>query len=305
MKTARYIGILIILTCIIGGCAKKSGVTDLNAYKKEIDEWQKKRLARLTRDDGWLTLAGLSWLKEGENSVGSDSSTTVLLPAGKTPGSLGSIWLENGALRFVAKAGVEVKYKDSLITSMPLKSDADDEPTVLSHGTVSFYVIKRGDQLGVRVKDKENPARLNFKGLEYFPIDPKWRFEAKLEPYRPPKILEIPSMIGTVEKDSCPGALVFKLDGKEYRLDVVIEKGSEDQFFIMMSDETSGKETYTVGRQLYATLPDSDGNVVLDFNKAYNWPCVFTVFATCPIPPKQNHLPIRVEAGEKMYAGHE
>ncbi len=291
---------------LLPGCGKKrSNTVDVLTHKQEIEEWQKKRLTRLVRDDGWLTLAGLSWLKEGENPVGSDSTNSVILPAGKAPKLLGSIWLEKGTLRFVAKTGEEVKVKDSLITTIALKTDLDSETTILTHGTLSFYVIKRVDQLGVRVKDKENPARTNFKELEYFPIDPKWRIEARFERYAPPKILEILNVVGFVEKDSSPGVLVFDLDGKECRLDVVIEQGSEDQLFIMFSDATSGQETYGPGRQLYANLPRPDGKVVLDFNKAYNWPCVFTEFATCPIPPKQNRLPIRVEAGEKMYKGHE
>ena len=257
------------------------------AYNKEIDEWKAKRLARLTRDDGWLTLCGLSWLKEGKNSVGSDSTNTVILPAGKAPNVVGAIYLAKGVLQFEAQKGVEVYHNDSLVTSLPIVSDEQSDPTILRYKTITFYVIKRGEELCVRVKDKENPERLHFKGLEYFPVNPKFRFEAKLIPYNPAKILEIPSAIGTVEKNTSPGALAFQFEGKEYRIDAVIEKGSEDQFFIMMMDETSGKETYAVGRQLYTSLPDSNGNVILDFNRAYNWPCVFTPYATCPIPPKQ------------------
>jgi uncharacterized protein (DUF1684 family) len=155
------------------------------------------------------------------------------------------------------------------------------------------------------VKDRQNPSLLKFKGMEYFPIDAKWRLDARFEPYVPPKIIPIATVINTVENDSCPGAIVFEIDGKQMRLDAVMERGSTDQLFIMMSDETSGKETYGMGRQLYTDIPDKENRVVIDFNKAYNWPCVFTDFATCPIPPAQNHLPVRVEAGEKMYRGHE
>ena len=305
MKLRHTILHILLLSLVIAGCAKKAGVIDVNAHKKEIEEWQKKRLTRLTREDGWLTLCGLFWLKEGENPVGTDSSNTVILPAGKAPKSLGSIWSEKNSLRFEAKPEAGVKVKDSTIRSIQLLTDADSEATILKHGTLMFYVIKRGEQLGVRVKDKENPARLDFKGLEYFPIDPRWRIEARFEPYSPPKILEILNVVGTIEKDSCPGALAFNVEGKEYRLDVVIERGSEDQFFIMFDDATNGQETYGLGRQLYADLPGPDGKVILDFNKAYNWPCVFTEFATCPIAPRQNHLPFRVDAGEKMYKGHE
>jgi uncharacterized protein (DUF1684 family) len=191
------------------------------------------------------------------------------------------------------------------VTSLVLHSDREGlgEPTILRLGTLSFYVIERGKQLAVRVKDRDNPARLNFKGLEYFPVDQKWRVEAKFEPYDPPRLIPIPTVINTVEYDSCPGALAFSLEGKTHRLDAVIERGSEDKLFIMFSDETNGKETYSLGRQLYTALPDSNNNVILDFNKAYNWPCVFTEYATCPIPPKQNRLAVRIEAGEKMYAG--
>ena len=292
-----------IALVMFSGCGKKQ--IDIEAHKKEIQEWQQKRITRLTRNDGWLTLCGLFWLKEGENTFGGDSSNVVIFPPAKAPKIAGSLLLDHGIVQLHAKPGADVRWNDSLITTIEMKSDADTAgPTIIHIGTVSFYVIKRGDQVGVRMKDKENYARTHFKGLEYFPIDPKWRIEAKFEPYIPPKMIPIATMINTVDTNQCPGALVFDVDGKQCRLDVVVEQGSEDQFFIMFADETSGKETYGNGRQLYTSLPDSNKTVVLDFNKAYNWPCVFTVFATCPIPPRQNHLPFRVEAGEKMYTGH-
>lgn len=291
---------------MLASCGKPTQKFDVSAYRQEVEQWQQQRRVRITSEDGWLTLCGLFWLKEGENRFGADSSNAVVFPKGKTPRTAGSIWLEHGKLRLEARASAKVKYKDSVITNMIIKSDEAGaaDPTILSMGTLSFYVIKRGDQYGVRMKDKENPARLNFKGLEYFPVEPKWRVEAKFEPYVPPKMLKIASVVGTVEDDSCPGAIVFDVGGTTLRLDAVTETGSADQLFIMFSDETSGKETYGMGRQIYCGLPDHDGKVILDFNRAYNWPCAFTEFATCPIPPRQNHLPVRVEAGEKMYAGH-
>ena len=291
-----------LLLCV--GCRKSA--VDPAQYRQEIEDWRKQRLTRLTGEDGWLTLIGLFWLKEGENGVGCDPANTITLPSGKAPEFVGSIWLEQGKPRFRSKPGSGVKHNDTVVTSLALLSDEDAAgPTILRLGPVSFYVIKRGDQYAVRVKDNNSEARLNFRALDYFPINPSWRVKARFEPYVPPKILEIPSQVGTVEKDSCPGALVFEIEGKTYRLDPVIEKGSEGQFFIMLADETNGKETYAVGRQLYTALPDSNNEVIIDFNKAYNWPCVFTDYATCPIPPPQNHLPIRVDAGEKMYRGHE
>ena len=296
---------IVVTALIAGSCSGPKPAVDPEAYKKEIEQWKMNRLARLTRSDGWLTLCGLFWLKEGENPFGSDTTNAIVFPQGKAPKYSGSIWLEEGRVRLSASKGVRITVHDSAVTSMALSSDAGGaDPTQMKLGTLMFYVIKRGEQYAVRVKDSENPPLIQFKGLEYFPTDLKWRIDGKYEPYNPPKVMKIASKVGTVEDDTCPGAIVFDVDGKSLRLDAVIEEGSENQLFIMFSDETSGKETYGTGRQLYTDLPDRDRNVVLDFNKAYNWPCVFTDFATCPIPPSQNHLPVRVEAGEKMYKGH-
>ncbi len=297
---------VILLMVTAGGCGKKEAPFDVAAYRQETEQWQKTRQERLQRPNGWLTLCGLSWLVEGENRVGSDTGDMVRLPAGRAPAYLGSIFQKNGTFTFLAARGADIRWKDSAITRIQLHHDQEPgyDPTILSTGSLSFYVIKRGEQYGVRIKDTNNPARVNFKGLEFFPIDPSLRLEAAFEPYTPPKVLQIASVIGTTESDSCPGALVFDINGTQYRLDAVIETPGDTQLFIMFKDATAGKETYANGRQLYTSLPDADHRVILDFNKAFNWPCVFTDFATCPIPPPQNTLPIRIEAGEKMYRGH-
>lgn len=294
------------LVLAVSGCAKKTPPLDLAAYQHEIEAWRTLRHDRLLREDGWLTLCGLSWLREGENTVGGDPASAVVLPSGKTPARVGIISLDHGTLRFQSVKGADVRLGDSLITSIALRDDLDGAgpPTVLRTGTVTFQVIRRSDRFGVRVKDRDNPPRLNFKGLDYYPVDAKWRVSARFEAYRPPRLIQIASVINTIEDDTCPGALVFTLGDSVCRLDAVRETGSENQLFIMFGDATNGTETYANGRQLYTALPDSNGTVILDFNKAYNWPCVFTPYATCPIPPKQNRLPVRVEAGEKMYAGH-
>ena len=305
MKCRRPLPCMLwIALILLAGCKKAPGAFDAGGYGKELQAWKEKRLARLTREDGWLTLCGLFWLKEGENTCGSDSSNGIIFPPGKAPKRAGSILLARGTARFLSSPGAEVRCNDSLVASMALAADDSPDPTILTCGTLRFYVIKRGDQFAVRVKDSENPARKDFKGLDYFPADARWRIEARFEPYTPPKMLRVPSIVGTVETDSCPGAIAFEVGGTPCRIDAVIEKGVEDELFIMFADSTNGRETYQVGRQLYAPLPDSAGKVILDFNKAYNWPCVFTVYATCPIPPPQNHLPFRVDAGEKMYRGH-
>jgi uncharacterized protein (DUF1684 family) len=301
-KTLKNFSIIFIaLQIVLTGCSLKKEI-DFSMYKKEIEKWQQKRSENLKRDNSWLTLCGLFWLKDGENKMGADTTNEIIFPAERSPKYAGLIYLKNGELRLKVAKGVEIKVKDSLVLETKIQSDQSGkaEPTAMQLGSLTFYVIKRGDKFGMRVKDKQNPARLNFKGLAYFSIDLKWRFEAKFEPYNPVKIIPIVNVLNQVSNDTCPGAVVFEIEGKTHRLDALKE---DKELFVIFHDETAGKETYGMGRFLYTDMPDSNNNVVLDFNRAYNPPCAFTVFATCPTPPEQNYLPIRVEAGEKKYAG--
>ncbi|MDI6765964.1 MAG: DUF1684 domain-containing protein [Bacteroidota bacterium] len=297
----RFIFITIILSIFSSSCREKIDI-DINAYKNEFEQWQIKRAESLKKENGWLTLCGLFWLKEGENKFGTDSSNTIIFPPGRSPAYAGSIFLKNNQLSLKCAKNVTVFCNDSAVSEMKIKSDETGKasPTVMKLGSLSFHVIKRGEELGVRVRDKENPPRVNFKGLEYFPIDPEWRIEATFVPYNPPKIIPIVNVLNQVKNDTCPGAIVFKKDRNTYRLDALRD---EKELFIIFHDETAGKETYAMGRFLMAPLPDSNNIVILDFNKAYNPPCAFTEFATCPLPPKQNHLSLRIEAGEKKDVG--
>ena len=293
------LGAMLLLTSACSGTSKNQ--FDAAAYQREIEKWKGERAAGLQSEDGWLTLVGLFWLKEGENKVGSAESNEIVLPQGKAPTMVGSLWLEKGSVRLDALPDSGLTEAGKPVTSLTLKSDADEAPTILNLGTLSFYVIKRGDRFGVRVRDKENPERLHFAGLDYYPADHKWRLEAKLQPYNPPKAIPITNVLGMTEDMTSPGALLFDVAGKTYRLDAVEEKGSK-QFFLIFADETTGRETYGAGRYLYADPPDAAGTVIVDFNKAYNPPCAFTNYATCPLPPSQNRLALRIEAGEKRYA---
>jgi uncharacterized protein (DUF1684 family) len=276
---------------------------DATAHQSEIQKWQSDRLASLTKADGWLTLVGLFWLDEGENMFGSDSKSAVPLPQGKAPRLAGSLWLEKGRVRLAAHPGVEITADGKTVTTLDLKDDNNEAgPTILKLSSLLINVIKRGERIGVRVKDTESQTRREFKGLEYYPTDPKWRIEARFEPYQPPKTIPITNVLSMTDDETSPGALAFEVDGKTYRIDPILEKGETD-WFVMIADETTGRETYGAGRYLYVTPPDASGKVVIDFNKAYSPPCAFTNFATCPLPPRQNHLPFRIEAGEKKYAG--
>jgi len=281
---------------------KQQPKTTGTAYTEEVEQWKAKRLASLKDEDGWLSLVGLHWLKDGENKIGSDPSNEVPLPEGRAPRVAGSLFLNDGAVKLEARPGSGITSEGKPVTSLDLQLDTGGKPTVLKLGTLTFHVIKRGDRLGVRVKDSASPERANFRGLEYFPADERWRVEARFEPYNPPKAIPIANVLDMVEDTPSPGALVFDVDGKTYRLDALTEEG-EEQFFVIFADQTSGRESYGAGRYLYAGPPDSQGRLLVDFNKAYSPPCAFTNYATCPLPPEQNKLPLRVEAGEK-FAGH-
>ncbi|HEY6929328.1 MAG TPA: DUF1684 domain-containing protein [Thermoanaerobaculia bacterium] len=279
--------------------APNSSDADVAAHRREIESWRQQRLAGLKRPDGWLTLVGLSWLEPGENRVGSDPASAVPLPSGQAPARLGVIERGNSGNRFRAEPGVRVTCDGKPATACDLKSDAEDEPTLVQYGSLVFYVIQRGDRLGVRVKDSDAPALRHFRGLDYFPITESLRFVARFEPYDPPRSISVPTILGNSSSESTPGALLFDYEGRTYRLEPVLERGTTD-LFVVFGDATNGHETYGGGRFLYAA-PPVDGKTVLDFNKAYNPPCVFSPYATCPLPPPQNRLPIRIEAGEKDY----
>jgi len=314
--------VLLALSTIVfsAACRRATPVTsttfDASAHRSEIEKWQSNRLASLTKNDSWLTLVGLFWLNEGENKFGSDPKNPVVLPKGKAPRNAGSLWLEKGKVRLAARPeanvfvvnGPDVEKSTTgttgkPVTTLDLKDDNEDNgPTFLRLGSLLINVVRRGERIGIRVKDTESQTLRDFKGLEYFPIDPKWRIEARFEPYQPPKTIPITNVLSMTDDEASPGALAFDVAGETYRIDPILEKGETD-LFVMIADETTGKETYGAGRYLYVSPPDASGKVVIDFNKAYSPPCAFTNYATCPLPPRQNHLPIRIEAGEKKYTG--
>jgi uncharacterized protein (DUF1684 family) len=285
-----------------GAKAPAAGRPDPAAYRKEIETWRQERLTSLKKEDGWLTLVGLYWLKPGENRFGSDPGNPVILPAGKAPAVAGTLTREGDAVRLNVQPGVPLTADGKPPTpGMKLSVDADGKPTLLQLGSLNFHLIKRGDRLGVRIKDKASPMRASFKGIDEYPIRPEWRVVARFEPYKDKKI-PIANIIGQVEDSPSPGAVVFDWRGKTYRIDA-LEGGDDGSLFLVFGDQTNGKETYGAGRFL-DTAPPKDGKVVVDFNTAYNPPCAFTTFATCPLPPAENKLALKVEAGEKKFGSH-
>ena len=270
-----------------------------SSYQAEIEQWRQHREAALKAEDGWLAVAGLFWLKEGKNTVGADPSGNIVLPKGSVPGRVGVFDFQNGQTTFQCAPGVPTTVNGKPTSWAILKPDASGEPDVLRVYDLTMFVIKRGNRFGIRLKDKNSQARKAFSGLKYFPVSERFRITAKFVPYHPPKMLSVPNILGDIEQEASPGYVEFTLDGHPYRLDP-LEEG--DGLFFIFKDLTSGKETYPPGRFLFTGKP-KNGEVILDFNKAVNPPCAFTPFATCPLPPKQNYLPVRVEAGELRY-GH-
>lgn len=271
-------------------------------YEREILAWRAGRLKKLTAEDGWTTLVGLYWLEPGDNSFGRAESNRIVLDYPGVPENIGSFTVAGNAVRFTAAADAKVFHSGRPVHTIgPLRDDAANAPTVLSVGSVSFYLVERNGRLGIRVKDSRAEERVHFKGLEYFPADPRWRLAARVEPYAPVKRVAIVNVLGLDETMDSPGALAFGVDGKTYRLDAVLEAG-ERNWFMIFKDLTNGPQTYGAGRFLYVA-PPVNGKTVIDFNKSYSPPCSFSAFATCPLPPPQNHLPIAVTAGELKYAG--
>jgi len=299
MRKSFLLLTLVLLTAF--ACTQKPAA-DPN-YVKEINEWGQKRINRLKADDGWLNLVGRFWLVQGESTFGSSKDNDIVVESAKLPEHIGSFFFVDSIVTFKAKDGVEVLHNGNAVKEIVLIDDQKKDITVLQIGSVKFNLIIRDTLYGIRFRDLNSDLVKNFKGVERFPIDESWKITAKFEAYNPVKEIDVPNVLGQISKEKCPGAIVFERDGRTHRIDAVDE--GDDKLFLIIADQTSGEETYGGGRFMYVNKPDSTGTILLDFNKAYNPPCVFTKYATCPLPPLQNFLKLRIEAGEKVYGeGH-
>jgi hypothetical protein len=270
-------------------------------YTQSIGNWRAARVARLTAPDSWLTLIGRHLLAPGANTVGTAEDNSIRLAAG--PPYLATVTLaadRSVTLTPVISALLEI---DGVRTRATTRLDYQGEkPTRVTFGAANFYVMPRGRDLYLRVRDTEAPNLKHFAGIDYFPIDPAWRIEAAWVPFNPPRQVNITNMIGLTEPAPVPGKAVFTREGRTVEL-LPIDEGGDNLFFVL-TDLTAGEETYGASRFLYAPKPKpGETKVVLDFNKMQNPPCAFTEFATCPLPPKENRIPFRVTAGEKNYRG--
>lgn len=282
-----------------------------DAYVSQIEQSRDTRVEALTAPDGWLSLVGLEWLKAGANRIGSAPDNDIVLAS--APAHLGTLTLAaDGSLHMVLAPGSAALVDGKAVHQARLTDDMHvtgaGSPTTVSFGTANFYVIDRDGRKALRVKDSDAATRKHFRGIDYFPIDPSWHIVADWVPFHPAHTLEMGTEIGTIDKVAVPGKAVFHREGHRYEL-LPYQQEPGGKLFFVIADRTSGKQTYGAARFLYAALPTNglarSGKVVLDFNEAYNPPCAFTPFATCPLAPPENRLDLSVTAGEKKYQSAE
>ena len=305
VDSSRFSALLLLFAVV--ACSPPSdspSEQQLAQHADEVRQWRLKHDETLKQPDNWLSLVGLAWLDPGDSPVGSGEDSIVLLPA-SAPATVGVIRGSDEGWTFEAADGVTVRVADEDVTAAMLATDAEGEPTIVSSGSISFYLIDRQSRIGVRIKDSQSPGLREFTGIERFPVDWSWRVVANYVPHDPPKPFPVPTVLGTTLDQESPGMVEFERDGQTHQIDVL---AAGDQVWLIYGDSTNGHETYGGGRFLYADLetggPDQPGPIVVDFNYSYNPPCAFSPYATCPLPPPSNVLPIAIAAGDKDYGHH-
>lgn len=300
MKMLSLIAFLSVF--LLFSCSHESEIT-FEEHQLEIANWHQQQMESLKSENGWLNLVGLYWLEEGENTFGSGNEVDFKIEGSKFPEVIGVFILESGKVYFEPKvAGIQINSIE--LDSKTLVFDPENSITEnLQFGSLKWVIIKRSDAYGVRLRDLEASEVTNFTGVDQFPVDLKWRIVADFVPYTPTKEIPITNVIGQTTPNPSPGYLEFQVNGESFKIDAIASEDDEE-LFLIFADETSGGETYGGGRYMYVSRPDKSGKVILDFNKAYNPPCVYTPHATCPLPPRQNMLPVAIEAGHKNYGDH-
>ncbi|MDZ4714407.1 MAG: DUF1684 domain-containing protein [Cytophagales bacterium] len=301
LSISGFFTFLVACFLLVKCAPKKEAATDLDAaaYENEVDTWHKKRVDGLLGPSGWVNVSGLFWLKEGINTFGAGPGNDMVFPEGKIADRGGSFFVKQGIVEMHVAADVDIKVNGKLVTRATL-FDSDSSRKAQS-GSLEWFIIKRDTKYGIRLRDFSSDALAHFSGIERFDVDIGWKLNARVEETKG-RTIAITNVLGQTMDQPAPGTLVFEIEGTEHRLDGLDEGG--DDLFIIFGDETNAKETYGAGRYLYVKKPDQLGMTVIDFNKAYNPPCAFTAFATCPLPPRQNILPIPIRAGEKNYGIH-
>lgn len=283
-------------------CLSTLGQSD-TAYVREIEHWHEQRLYELKEPDGWLNLVGLYWLEEGRSSFGSAAGNRIVFPAGSIDGHAGFFERAGGTVKMVVADQVAIaKDGQPVKEAVIFCKDSLRQPTLAS-GSLRWSVIQREERIGIRLRDLNSPEQRAFTDIDRFPIDKAWRVGAVFQPVSEPRSIAITNVIGQTSQQRTPGKLIFSIGNSTYTLDALAEG---DELFVIFADATSGKTTYPSGRFLGVERPKGpDNRTVIDFNKAYDPPCAFTKYATCPLPPRQNVLSLEVSAGEKDFGHNE
>lgn len=294
MKPTAY---LLLIFTIAGSCTTKDSKELPENYFGDLEIWKQERDQRLRAESGFVNLAGLFWLSEGENTFGHSDSADLTFPEG-APEIMGTFILADSEVWLRPAPGIEIIIDSVVAADTVVYDPASETQPVMEYGSLRWYVIERAGNLGIRLKDLEHPMTKQPLGIPYFEASADAYVTAQYVPFDTPDTLLIDNIIGHQFSETVPGELIFNWQGEEVRLLPLMD---ENGIFLMFADGTSGIDTYGGGRYLTAGLPDSEGHVVLDFNRAYNPPCAFTPFATCPLPPEQNRLTVKIRAGEMDY----
>lgn len=281
-------------------CNQAQQKSDKN-YEANINEWHKQRIKSLKEEDSWLSLSGLFPLDKGTQTLGADSTNDIVFPP-EAPSQIGTITRQGDKFKIDVQPEVNITHDGAQISEMELTTSAGGTPTELRYNNLLWYIIERRGDYYIRLKDTNHPNLTSFDGIDRFPVSTEWRVKASFNRFNQPQVITIPDVLGKQYQDSLYGILEFTINGNQYTLAPTGHPDKDDEFFIIFGDLTNGESTYSGGRYIYIPTPDGDGTTHVDFNKAYNPPCVFTDYATCPLPPPQNHLELEVKAGEKMYS---
>lgn len=287
---------------VICGCGPRAGEAG-DDYAAEITEWRDGRLGRLKAPFGYLNLVGLFWLDGRSVAFGGDAGSELRFPG--VTARLGTFEPAAAGVTMTVADGADVEVNGVPVDRFFMPDDLSEDSVVATHGSLAWSVVNRQGKIGIRLWDTANPRTAALPPIPFYDVDPDWRIAARLERYDEPRVANVGTVIeGLGWNPESPGVAEFEIDGQTYYLEAY---ASGEQLFFVFADRTSGRETYPAGRFLYADLPGDDGNLVLDFNKAYNPPCAFNDFSTCPVASPRNRLPVEITAGEKfvpeLYAG--
>ncbi len=297
-RKTSFLGLALVLLL---GCNTPNSTLPISQenHAEEVEAWVQTRMKNLKAEDGWLNLIGLFWLEEGDQGFGSGKDNALSVEDPDFPEALGNFVLINKQLFFIPLIEGIFFGEKPLNEETLIYDAAATEGKDFSYKNFRWSIIKRGDAIGLRLRNLDSPALSTFNGIDRFPVDLKWRLSARFVPYEPIKLISITNVLGQTSPTHSTGVVEFEIEGKTFQLDA-LEEG--DQLFLIFADGTSGGETYGGGRYIYVDKADNKGNIILDFNKAYNPPCVFNEHATCPLPPRQNILKTEIKAGEKNYS---